>query len=53
MNKNNLSDTEGIFHPLLETLELNYNRIADVSLDPEILKRIKVLELRGNILSTL
>ncbi|XP_033221107.1 leucine-rich repeat-containing protein 23-like, partial [Belonocnema kinseyi] len=39
-----------VFHPLLGTLELNYNRIADVSLDPEILKRIKVLELRRNIL---
>lgn len=50
MNKNKLTDTSGIRHKLLECLELNYNDIRIVSLDPQILESLRTLDLRGNAL---
>ncbi|XP_012273863.1 leucine-rich repeat-containing protein 23-like [Orussus abietinus] len=52
LNRNFITDTSGINHRLLECLELNFNRIATVTLNPYILENLKVLELRGNKLST-
>lgn len=52
MNKNKLTTTAGISHKLLECLELNYNNIHTVILDPETLENLKTLELRGNALNS-
>jgi len=50
---NKISSTEGVNHPLLEQLSLNYNVIPSISgLDPGILSRLHTLELRGNKLTT-
>lgn len=46
---NRIMDTEGLNHPLLETLILKSNAIFQVTgLDPNKLKKLKVLELRSN-----
>ncbi|KAG7207476.1 hypothetical protein KM043_009110 [Ampulex compressa] len=52
LNNNKLTSTEGITHNLLECLELNKNEIYEVNLDPNILKNLKTLELRGNLLTS-
>lgn len=52
MNKNKLGSTLGISHKHLECLELNYNSIEEVTLNPYELENLNVLELRGNILTT-
>ncbi|XP_015440433.1 PREDICTED: leucine-rich repeat-containing protein 23-like [Dufourea novaeangliae] len=52
LNKNKLKSTSGISHKLLECLELNHNNIEEVTLNPYDLENLKVLELRGNILTT-
>ncbi|XP_062895361.1 leucine-rich repeat-containing protein 23 [Mobula hypostoma] len=50
---NRIRDTEGIAHPLLETLNLNHNHIQAVSgLNPEKLTSLHTLELRGNQLES-
>ncbi|KAM6161786.1 LOW QUALITY PROTEIN: leucine-rich repeat-containing protein 23 [Erethizon dorsatum] len=50
---NQITDTEGICHPRLASLDLKGNRIQVVTgLDPEKLKSLHTLELRGNQLST-
>ncbi|XP_015592239.1 leucine-rich repeat-containing protein 23 [Cephus cinctus] len=51
LNRNNITNTTGISHKLLECLELNYNGIKNVSLNPYLLKNLKILELRGNAIS--
>nr|CAD7400059.1 unnamed protein product [Timema poppensis] len=49
LNRNQITSTAGANHPLLECLELNYNKIKEISgLDPLDLPHLKVLELRGN-----
>jgi len=46
---NKVMDTEGINHPLLESLNLNYNEIVEVTgLDPVKLGRLTTLEIRNN-----
>lgn len=51
--RNSIRDTEGIFHPLLETINLNHNQIREVTgLDPIKLSRLHTLELRGNLLES-
>lgn len=52
MNRNQISDTLGVSHRLLECLELNNNRITTVNLNPYVLENLKVLELRENLLTT-
>ena len=52
LNKNKLKSTLGISHKLLECLELNHNNIEEVTLNPYDLENLKILELRGNILTT-
>ncbi|XP_072333692.1 leucine-rich repeat-containing protein 23 [Scyliorhinus torazame] len=53
MAKNRIRDTEGIGHPLLESLNLIENQIREVSgLDPNKLTRLHTLELRGNMLES-
>ncbi|KOX79879.1 Leucine-rich repeat-containing protein 23 [Melipona quadrifasciata] len=52
LNKNKLASTLGISHKLLECLELNHNNIEEVTLNPYDLENLKILELRGNILTT-
>ncbi|XP_067946319.1 leucine-rich repeat-containing protein 23-like [Watersipora subatra] len=50
---NRITSTEGIHHPLLEQLSLNYNNIpAVMGLDCSALQRLHTLELRGNKLTT-
>lgn len=50
---NQITDTEGIFHPRLGSLDLKGNRIRQVTgLDPERLTALHTLELRGNQLET-
>jgi len=50
---NKLVDTEGIEHPLLETLNLNSNQITQITnFSPKTLSNITTLELRGNKLTT-
>lgn len=50
LNWNKLTDTSGIHHRSLERLELNHNDIRTVALDPQVLVRLRTLELRGNAL---
>uniref|UniRef100_A0A8C5P4H6 Leucine-rich repeat-containing protein 23 n=1 Tax=Jaculus jaculus TaxID=51337 RepID=A0A8C5P4H6_JACJA len=46
---NQITDTEGICHPRLESLDLKGNRIRFVTgLDPQKLNSLQTLELRGN-----
>nr|XP_003699983.1 PREDICTED: leucine-rich repeat-containing protein 23-like [Megachile rotundata] len=52
LKNNKLTTTLGISHTLLECLELNYNNIEEVTLNPYDLTNLKTLELRGNILTT-
>ena len=52
MNENKLGSTLGISHKLLECLELNHNNIEEVTLSPYDLENLKILELRGNVLTT-
>ncbi|XP_046618780.1 leucine-rich repeat-containing protein 23-like [Neodiprion virginianus] len=52
LNDNEISETSGIGHRLLECLELNRNRIRRLSLSPYVLENLRVLELRGNLLTT-
>ncbi|XP_020284036.1 leucine-rich repeat-containing protein 23-like [Pseudomyrmex gracilis] len=52
LNKNRVTDTSGIRHKQLERLELNYNDLRFVTLDPETLVNLKILELRGNALDS-
>lgn len=50
---NQITDTEGIIHPRLGSLDLKGNRIHQVTgLDPERLTNLHTLELRGNQLET-
>ncbi|GFO13993.1 leucine-rich repeat-containing protein 23 [Plakobranchus ocellatus] len=50
---NRIVTTEGINHPLLEHLNLNNNKIKEVTgLDPTKLTRLHTLELRGNKLES-
>ncbi|KAM5263952.1 leucine-rich repeat-containing protein 23 [Ctenodactylus gundi] len=50
---NQITDTEGISHPRLASLDLKGNRIQVVTgLDPDKLKSLHTLELRGNQLDT-
>ncbi|XP_035697868.1 leucine-rich repeat-containing protein 23-like [Branchiostoma floridae] len=50
---NKINTTEGINHPLLETLVLSYNEIKIASgLDPGKLRNLHTLELRGNRLES-
>eukprot|EP00794_Sanderia_malayensis_P015421 gene15421-16994_t len=50
---NKILDTEGINHPLLESLNLKGNEIIEVTgLDPKKLGKLRVLEVRGNKLTT-
>ncbi|XP_005000703.1 leucine-rich repeat-containing protein 23 isoform X1 [Cavia porcellus] len=50
---NQITDTEGITHPRLASLDLKGNRIQVVTgLDPEKLKSLHTLELRANQLYT-
>ncbi|KAK9301307.1 hypothetical protein QLX08_006365 [Tetragonisca angustula] len=52
LNENKLRSTLGISHKLLECLELNHNNIEEVTLSPYDLENLKILELRGNVLTT-
>jgi len=48
-NYNRIKTTQGLSHPQLENLALNYNEITEVSdLDPSRLAHLHTLELRGN-----
>ncbi|EDM01932.1 leucine rich repeat containing 23, isoform CRA_c [Rattus norvegicus] len=50
---NQITDTEGIIHPRLGSLDLKGNRIHQVTgLDPERLTNLHTLELRANQLET-
>ncbi|XP_062953947.1 leucine-rich repeat-containing protein 23 [Cynocephalus volans] len=50
---NQITDTEGISHPRLESLDLKGNRIHMVTgLDPQKLNSLHTLELRGNQLES-
>ncbi|XP_028393547.1 leucine-rich repeat-containing protein 23-like [Dendronephthya gigantea] len=50
---NKIVDTKGIEHPLLETLNLSFNNIYEVTdFDSSALSRVKCLELRNNKLMT-
>ncbi|KAM6216246.1 leucine-rich repeat-containing protein 23 [Rhynchocyon petersi] len=50
---NQITDTEGISHPRLGSLDLKGNRIRVVTgLDPQKLKSLHTLELRGNHLES-
>ncbi|XP_053411485.1 leucine-rich repeat-containing protein 23 isoform X2 [Nycticebus coucang] len=50
---NQITDTEGIFHPRLGSLDLKGNRIHHVTgLDPQKLISLHTLELRGNQLES-
>ncbi|CAB3979277.1 leucine-rich repeat-containing 23-like [Paramuricea clavata] len=50
---NKIEDTKGIEHPLLETLNLSFNNIYEVTdFDPAALSRLTTLELRNNKLIT-
>ncbi|XP_033642085.1 leucine-rich repeat-containing protein 23-like [Asterias rubens] len=52
-SNNRITSTEGINHPLLESLNLSFNEISMVSgLQPSSLGRLHTLELRGNRLTT-
>lgn len=48
LNKNSLEDVSVIAHPLVESLELNHNRISSIELNPYTLKTLKNLQMRGN-----
>ena len=50
---NKIVDIKGIEHPLLESLNLSFNNIYEVTdLDPSALPRMTTLELRNNRLIT-
>ncbi len=50
---NRIKTTEGIYHPLLETLSLSWNSIKAVTgLEPERLTMLHTLELRSNVLTS-
>ncbi|XP_074654336.1 leucine-rich repeat-containing protein 23-like isoform X2 [Tubulanus polymorphus] len=52
-NNNKIMSTEGITHPLIEQISLNFNEIKKVEyLDGDKLARLHTLELRGNKLET-
>ncbi|KAK2167257.1 hypothetical protein LSH36_30g00029 [Paralvinella palmiformis] len=52
-SNNRIKTTEGINHPLLEQLCLNFNELTLVDgLDPNKLSRLHTLELRGNKLTS-
>ncbi|XP_012265960.2 leucine-rich repeat-containing protein 23-like [Athalia rosae] len=53
LNRNKIRETKGISHRLLECLELSNNSIKAVDLNPYELENLKVLEIRGNILTTM
>ncbi|XP_063711158.1 leucine-rich repeat-containing protein 23-like isoform X1 [Symsagittifera roscoffensis] len=50
---NRIKTTEGIYHPLLETLILSWNSIKEIThLEPGRLTRLHTLELRSNALTS-
>ncbi|KAL3862321.1 hypothetical protein ACJMK2_008298 [Sinanodonta woodiana] len=52
-SNNKIKTTEGVNHPMLEHLTLNYNEIKTITgLDPVKLTRLHTLELRGNMLES-